>query len=331
MRKSSSRGFRAQIEEEEAMDARTRESARDDRRRGPGNAPHDEDGQAFSASVAMAPAAHCVTGGLADPKPLAALGRAGPENPWHEVLDEFGDPDQFQERHYNEFVAFLPQVRRFLYGQGLGRRVGASYGDSPIRVYRRQDIAAVRMTFAADRPPVRFEVAHVDLYFFYDSDVVMLALEIYADDLPFDTAQEAIFRFGRAYPGSWDQQGRAHNCLLRAEWLSVDATVLAESDYDRREKYLSFVCRHRAPAIASHWAFLFRPLVLHHSDEKGVIRFRQIEHYLLPFLAYFAMDDMSALTRADAVRMAFGSGPGDPDTLPYAASLSRRLRVALLL
>jgi hypothetical protein len=213
------------------------------------------------------------------------LAGRGPENPWRELLDEFGDPDQFQERHYNEFVAFLPQVRRFLYGQGLGRRVATSYGDSPIRVYRRQDIAAVRMSFAADRPPVRFEVAHVDLYFFYDSDVVMLAFEIYADDLPFDTAQEAIFRFGRAYPGSWDQHGRAHNCLVRAEWLSADDTVLAESDYERREKYLSFTCRHRAPAVASHWAFLFRPLVLHHSDEKGLIRFRQIEHYLLPATA----------------------------------------------
>jgi hypothetical protein len=60
--------------------------------------------------------------------------------------------------------------------------------------------------------------------------------------------------------------------------------------------------------------------VLHHTDEKGLIRFRQIEHYLMPFLAYFAMDDMSALTRADVVRLAFGAGTGDSDTLPYSTS-----------
>src|SRR5262245_56722272 len=34
-------------------------------------------------------------------------------SPWQEVADEFtGEPDQFQERHYNEFVTFLPPVQR---------------------------------------------------------------------------------------------------------------------------------------------------------------------------------------------------------------------------
>ncbi len=247
------------------------------------------------------------------------LAQPGPDNPWRELEDEFGDPDEFQERHYSEFVAFLPQVQRFLYGQGLGSRVRTSYGDSPMKVFRRRDVAQVRMTFAADRAPVRFDVAHVDLCFFYDSPALMLALEIYADDLPLEIAQDITFRFGRAYPASWDEHGQAHNCLWRAEWLSADGTVLAGSDYERREKYLAFVCRHRAPTIASHWAFLFRPLVLHHTDEKGPIRFRQIEYYRMPILAYFAMDDMSALTRADFVRLALATGPGDPDTLPYAS------------
>ncbi len=248
------------------------------------------------------------------------LAEPGPHNPWRELEDEFGDPQEFQERHYSEFVAFLPQVQRFLYGQGLGSRVRASYGDSPIKVFRRRDIAQVRMTFAADRPPVRFDVAHVDLYFFYDSPALMLALEIYADDLPLELAQEVALRFGRAYPASWNEYGEAHNCLARAEWLSADGAVLAESDYERREKYLAFVCRHRAPAIASHWAFLFHPLVLHHTDEKGQIRFRQIEYYRMPLLAYFAMDDPSELTRADFVRLALATGPGDPDALPYATA-----------
>src|SRR5687767_808402 len=81
------------------------------------------------------------------------LAEPGPENPWREVLDEFGDPAEFQERHYSEFVAFLPHVQRFLYGEGLGKRVGKSYGDSPIKVYRRHDVAAVRMTFDAERAP----------------------------------------------------------------------------------------------------------------------------------------------------------------------------------
>ena len=44
-------------------------------------------------------------------------------SPWQEVADEFtGEPDQFQERHYNEFVTFLPSVQRFLYGQAWASR-----------------------------------------------------------------------------------------------------------------------------------------------------------------------------------------------------------------
>ena len=38
--------------------------------------------------------------------------------PWREVVDEFGDPKNFQERHYKEFITFLPYVQRFLYGDG---------------------------------------------------------------------------------------------------------------------------------------------------------------------------------------------------------------------
>ena len=35
---------------------------------------------------------------------------------WRMVEDEFGDEAEFQERHYREFVSFLPHVQRFLYG-----------------------------------------------------------------------------------------------------------------------------------------------------------------------------------------------------------------------
>src|SRR5262245_29328361 len=49
------------------------------------------------------------------------LAQPGPGNPWHEVIDEFtGDPHAFQERHYAEFVNFLPYVQRVLYGEGKG-------------------------------------------------------------------------------------------------------------------------------------------------------------------------------------------------------------------
>jgi hypothetical protein len=125
---------------------------------------------------------------------------------WHEVQDEFtGDPEQLQERHYCEFVTFMPFVQRFLYGEGSDR-APAGRTATPIRVYRRGDVAKVRITSPDVRARV-FEVAHVDLYFFYDIDVTVLALEIWADDMSLAEVQDTLFRFHRAYPTHWEEDG----------------------------------------------------------------------------------------------------------------------------
>ena len=47
----------------------------------------------------------------------------------------------------------------------------------------------------------------------------------------------------------------------------------------------------------AEWAVL-RPLVPDYSEEKGLIRYRQIEYSRMPVMAYLAMDDARALTRA---------------------------------
>jgi hypothetical protein len=241
-----------------------------------------------------------------------------PDNPWREVDDEFGDPSEFQARHYNEFVTFLPPVQRFLYGQGLGRVVGRTYGESPITVMRRSDIAKVRVTLEAESEPVVLEVAHVDLYFFFDIDVALLAFEVSANDLPFEVMQEVLFRFGRAYPAYWEAGGRGGHCPYKVEWLAADGEVLSTSDYEKKEKFLGFVCQHRAPAVAAHWEHLLAPMVLHHSDRQGPIRFRQLEYYRMPYMVFLAMEDATSLTRPDLVRLAIGSAPGDSGELPYS-------------
>jgi hypothetical protein len=240
-------------------------------------------------------------------------------NPWREVADEFtGDPSLFQERHYTEFVTFLPYVQRFLYGEGKGSGPGVNQ-ESPIRVFRRNDVAKVRMTYPDRRAePVTFHVAHVDLYFFYDIDVVILTVEIYADDIPLTRAQETLFRFARGYPTYWEPSGRGGHCPEQVEWLSADDKVLAVSDYEHQEKYLSFACRYRAPCIASHWEFLLEPLVLHHSGKQGLIRYRQIESHLMPLMAYLTMDDPSALARGDFMRLGLAAAPGPTHLPPFS-------------
>ena len=235
------------------------------------------------------------------------------------MRDEFScGPGEFKQRHYSEFVTFLPYVRRFLYGDARGTG-GANASESPIRVFRHTDVAKVRMTYPRSAwVPATFNVAHVDLCFFYDIDNVILVVEIFASDIALAQAQDTMYRFGRAYPTYWEEDGAGGNCLERVEWLSVDDKVLAVSDYEQRDQYLSFVGRYRAPRFASHWEFLLKPLVPDHSEGKGLIRYRQVEYSRMPLLAYVAMDDARALTRADFVRLGLVTAPGASDTLPYS-------------
>lgn len=247
------------------------------------------------------------------------LENSGPDNPWRELSSEFsGDQSSFQRRHYNEFVTFLPHVQRFLYGEGLARGKGGWHAESPMRVFRRRDIARARATFRRDKPPVTFGVGHVELYFFYDIDIVVLALELFADDISLDDVQNTLYRFGRAYPLDWDADGTGNHCVDKIEWLAADARVLACSDYDSEEKYLAFVSQYRSPYIASHWEFLLKPLAMHYSGEPGLIRYRQIEFHRMPLMAYIALDDPHVLTRADFVRLGLAAVPGKPGVLPYS-------------
>ena len=138
-------------------------------------------------------------------QPWEALTRLA--TPWREVPDAFsGDPSTFPERHYAEFVTFLPYVQRFLYGEAPHRKTG--YGESPITVFSRDDIARARVTLDPGSPPVELEVTRAQLYFFVDIDVVIPVLEVTAQDLDLTTAEDLLFRFGRAYPPRGRRTGR---------------------------------------------------------------------------------------------------------------------------
>lgn len=257
----------------------------------------------------------------AQARPWQVLQALGDASPWREVVDEYaGDARTFHERHYNEFVTFLPYVQRFLYGEGrAGRAGGASDADSPMRVFRRRDIARVRMSTRAGDVPIELDIQHIDLYFFFDVDVVLLNVEVAARDLSLAQAQELLYRFGRGYPSGWDAAGQPLHSLALVEWLDAAGHVLAASDAHEREAYLAFVSEHRAPRIAAHWAFVLEPLVPDHSTQAGLLRYRQIEYYRMPLMAYLALDDPRALARSDFIRLGLVTGAGGGDTaLPFA-------------
>jgi hypothetical protein len=260
-----------------------------------------------------------VRAGVQIQKHWELLQGAGQDSPWREVVDEFtGDPGQFEERHYGEFVSFLPYVQRFLYGevQRDGRTSKAI--NSPMRVFRRDDVAAVRITPHPNDPPRTLRIAHIDLYFFYDTDVVQLNVELYAEGLALRDVQDTLYRLGRAYPAAWDNDGQALHCAHRVEWVGSNGETLAVSDFERREKYLAAVCSQLAPRIASHWAFLLRPLVHDQSEESGALRFRLIEYHRMPVMAYLAMEDPAALSRSDFVRLGLVTEAGADEALPYS-------------
>ena len=260
--------------------------------------------------------------------PWHVLREMGDASPWREEIDEYtGDSSRFHERHYNEFVSFLPYVQRFLYGEGRSKnRDGAdtgSDGDSPMRIFRRRDIAAVRVVAQHGDAPITLDVVHCDLYFFFDIDVVMLNLEVGADHLSLAQAQDLLYRFGRAYPAGWNAEGGALHCMASVEWLAADGSVLARSDAQQREAFLSHVAQHRAPRISAHWAYLMQPLVSDHSDDPGLLRYRQIEYYRMPVMAYLSLDDPKRLSRNDFIRLGLVTGAAEADAaqqahLPYA-------------
>ncbi len=248
-----------------------------------------------------------------------ALEQLGAQHSRREVGDEFGgDPLHFQERHYKEFVTFLPYVQRFLYGSSVGQEASQRRRDPSMRVFRRRDIAQLRIAYDDDAA-VTFEVAHIDLFFFLDADIAVLAVELYTNDIPLERAQDTLFRFGRAYPAWWDHEGRAGNCPRRVEWLDAHGTVLSVSDYDDKQKYLSHVARFRSPCLAAHWEYVLRPMVLECPGQSGILRYRQLEYYRMPLMAYLAVDDPMKLARADFVRLSLVTRPQDGGELPYSA------------
>ncbi len=254
-------------------------------------------------------------------KPWQILADMGDASPWREVVDEYaGDSGRFKERHYNEFVSFLPFVQRFLYGEGRSRTGAAASTGSPMRVFRRSDVRAVRAVLRPETAPITLDIAHVDLYFFLDLDLVLLNVEVSAADLALPQAQDLLYRFGRGYPAGWDAAGHAQNCLFGAEWLDSGGLVLARSDANQADAFMAHVSQHRAPRIAAHWAWLLQPLVSDHSEQTGKLRYRQIEYYRMPQLSYLALDQPRALTRNDFVRLGLVTGapePGKDSKLPY--------------
>jgi hypothetical protein len=273
---------------------------------------------------------------------IGSAGNFAVRGPWAPVADEFevkaGEQNGtagvngggvFGESHYKEFVTFLPYVQRFLYGEARSPRRPRDDppAEASVEVFRRRDVARLRVQLRPDSAAFELEARRVELYLFSDLDIVVLAVELEGRDLRLDDALDFLHRFGRAYPAGWDAGGAGLHHTYRAEWLAADGSVLAASDTADREKYLRYAQVHRAPAVAAHWDFMVSPLVLDQSDAPGAFRYRLIEYYRMPFMAYLALDNPRALTREDFLRIGLVSQlrPADSPSAEQAAEFEHRI------
>jgi CorA-like Mg2+ transporter protein len=245
---------------------------------------------------------------LADSQPhWELLAQGGEDTPWHRLKDRFqAGASDFEERHYKEFVAFLPYIQRFIYGESHSRvshDADNPPGGSALKIFRRRGVSSLRLVLREGEAPITLAVEHIELWFFDDINVAFLKVALSACDLSFGDACNFLYRFGRAYPTGWDKDGHGKHNIYRAEWLSTDGTVLSVSDSDNREKFLSYTREHRSPGISAHWDFLLRPLVLDPSEETGLLRYRQIEYHRMPLMSFLAVDDPRGISRESWLRL----------------------------
>ena len=248
------------------------------------------------------------------------LAQGGEGNPWRRLKDRFQAEElDFEERHYKEFVTFLPYVQRFIYGESHSHSshdAGDRPGNSAIKIFRRRGVSALRLVLREGNAPITLTVEHIELWFFDDINVAFLKVELSASDLPFADVCDLLYRFGRAYPTGWDKDGQGKHNVHRAEWLSADGTVLAMSDSANQEKFLSYTRKHRSPGISAHWDFLLRPLVLDPSDEIGNLRYRQIEYHRMPLMAFLAVDNPRDINRENWLRLGLVATLHPDEALP---------------
>ncbi|MBF0422429.1 MAG: hypothetical protein HQL73_05495 [Magnetococcales bacterium] len=240
--------------------------------------------------------------------------------PWKRLDNEIdGESDANQDIRYKEFTVFHPYVRRFLYGENYGPWTHGPQdlpGEAAINIFCRKDVSALRVVPRVGLPSFIFRVDKINLIFFDDTSLVFLRCEISGDNLPLTTVHELLYRFGRAYPTGWNEDGLGIHNVSTAEWLGQAGEILATSDFSDRHKFLRSTKNNRVPATAAHWTFLLEPLVFSVSEKVGQLRFHLVENHHMPKIAYLAIDNPRSLTREQWLRLGMADSLHPDEPLP---------------
>ena len=115
----------------------------------------------------------------------------------------------------------------------------------------------------------RCDVVHVDLYFFFDVDVVLLNVEVARRRPAAGAGAGAAVPLRPRLPGRLGRAGPRAALPGRASsgWAPTARCWRAPTRSSATPSS-PMSAEHRAPRIAAHWAFLLEPLVADHSDAR---------------------------------------------------------------
>ena len=251
------------------------------------------------------------------------------KGPWRR-LDIFAADSEFHERHYREFISFLPTAQRFLYGDAPAPAKPLKPGDIPMKIFGRDDVKQMRITPEKGAAPITCDVGHIQLNFFYEISTAILSCEISAEKIAIEQVQAITQTFGRAYPAGWTKDGNPIHCAALVEWLDGEGRVLESSDYCDKERFLSFVGSRRAPCVARHWEFILAPLVNVASGGDAILGFREIEYYRMAVMSYIALDKLYVLGKSDYIALAMATRPAKNGIAPFSDHFLKRFETERL-
>ena len=261
---------------------------------------------------------------------------AGPWNCWREsgeprrgakCVDEYTGDAATLPRAPLQRVRDLPAVRAALPLRRRPRALRARRRrsrESPMRVFRRDDVArGARAGAAGDAPTARWTSCTSTCTSSTTSTSCCSTSRSAPTTCRSRRRRSCCTASAARYPAGWDAHGPSRcTRMASVEWLDADgarAGALRRAASARPFSPSSASTARRASPRTGR-SLLRAAGAATTPSASGALRYRQIEYYRMPMMAYLALDDPRALTRNDFIRLGLSPAPASRRRrcLPYA-------------
>lgn len=238
-----------------------------------------------------------------------------------ELLEHIPRPDgrgieDYRQEQYQEYIYFHPFVRQFLFS-----RKKSSEG---ILLYQNAKLIGLDVKFTPKDFSISFRVDRANIYLF-DVGLAVLALEIVnSDGIILDGQKADLFlkqaltvqdKLRHAYPPYWSR-GVADKMPSDVKWRQKGQSGTgADPSPPERKELIDETLQTGEPSLAGHWKQLLGSLL---SSGNNTVRLCQVVDERIPSMFFLQVDDPSAISAGDWMRLAMCDGPSD-SALPYDA------------